>query len=245
MHSRNTSFWSWFDERGDHPGSRRSRRRAGRRSRAAGIANVAQTIGHRAARVPPAAPLIGGLGSRTALVTLTIYAVLPIMRTTVAGIRQVDQAVVEAGTALGMTSRELLWLVEFPLALPSIIAGIRVATVISVGTATIAAAIGAGGLGEYIFRGLSMVDTTTIFAGAIPAAAIAVAADAGLAWCERRLKRGPITRSVAVAATELRLSCSSSSPPSSRTDRRRRTSRSRTQELHRTDHSRRTRGSSH
>ena len=88
---------------------------------------------------------------------------------------------------MGMTARQLLWLVELPLALPSIVAGIRVATVIGVGTATIAAAIGAGGLGEYIFRGLSMVDTTTILAGAIPAAALALVADGALGWLERRL----------------------------------------------------------
>lgn len=132
-------------------------------------------------------PLIGGLGPRTALVTLSIYALLPIVRTTVTGIRNVDRAVVEAGVAMGMTRRQLLWLVEFPLALPSIIAGVRVATVIGVGTATIAAAIGAGGLGEYIFRGLSMVDGTTILAGAIPAAALALSADGLLAWVERRV----------------------------------------------------------
>src|SRR5207249_12340297 len=111
-----------------------------------------------------------------------------VARTTVTGLRHVEPAVVEAGIAMGMTARQLLWLVEFPLALPSIISGIRVATVIGVGTATIAAAIGAGGLGEYIFRGLSMVDTTTILAGAIPAAALALAADGGLGWLERRMR---------------------------------------------------------
>jgi osmoprotectant transport system permease protein len=104
------------------------------------------------------------------------------------GIQSVDPAIIEAGIAMGMTARQLLFLVEFPLALPSIVAGIRVATVIGVGTATIAAAIGAGGLGEYIFRGLSMVDTTTILAGAIPAAALALAADAAIAWLERRVR---------------------------------------------------------
>ena len=109
------------------------------------------------------------------------------------GIRTIDPAVVEAGIAMGMTPRQLLWLVQFPLALPSIIAGVRVATVIGVGTATIAAAIGAGGLGEYIFRGLSMVDTTTILAGAIPAAALALFADGLLAWVERRAGGGRAT----------------------------------------------------
>jgi osmoprotectant transport system permease protein len=137
-------------------------------------------------------PFIGGVGPRTALVALSIYALLPIMRTTVTGLRSLDPSVVEAGVAMGMTPRQLLWLVELPLALPSIIAGVRVATVIGVGTATIAAAIGAGGLGEYIFRGLSMVDTTTILAGAIPAAALALAADGLLAWVESRVRHGHV-----------------------------------------------------
>lgn len=137
-------------------------------------------------------PLVGGIGPRTALVALWIYALLPIMRTTVTGLRTIDPNVIEAGVAMGMTRRQLLRLVELPLALPSIIAGIRVATVIGVGTATIAAAIGAGGLGEYIFRGLAMVDTTTILAGAIPAAALALAADGALAWMEHRLRLGRV-----------------------------------------------------
>jgi osmoprotectant transport system permease protein len=135
-------------------------------------------------------PLIGGVGPRTALVALFVYALLPIVRNTVTGIRGVDPSVVEAGVAMGMTRGQLLRLVLLPLALPSIIAGIRVATVIGVGTATIAAAIGAGGLGEYIFRGLSMVDTVTILAGAIPAAVLALSADGLLAWLEHRLKAG-------------------------------------------------------
>jgi osmoprotectant transport system permease protein len=137
-------------------------------------------------------PLVGGVGPRTALVALSIYALLPIMRTTVTGLRNLDPSIVEAGVAMGMTPRQLLWLVELPLALPSIIAGVRVATVIGVGTATIAAAIGAGGLGEYIFRGLSMVDTTTILAGAIPAALLALAFDGLLAWVEYRVRRGRV-----------------------------------------------------
>ena len=135
-------------------------------------------------------PFVGGIGPRTALVALAIYALLPIVRNTVTGITTVDPAIVEAGIAMGMTDRQLLWLVQFPLALPSIVGGIRVATVIGVGTATIAAAIGAGGLGEYIFRGLSMVDTTTILAGAIPAAGLALAADGALAWTEHLMRRG-------------------------------------------------------
>jgi osmoprotectant transport system permease protein len=149
-------------------------------------------------------PFIGGIGPRTALVALGIYALLPIVRNTVTGISTVDPAVVEAGVAMGMTGRQLLWLVQFPLALPSIVAGIRVATVIGVGTATIAAAIGAGGLGEYIFRGLAMVDTTTILAGAIPAAALALAADGSLAWLQQRMTSGrmtPANAARAVAAT--------------------------------------------
>jgi osmoprotectant transport system permease protein len=164
-----------------------------------GFASVAQTIPSLALLgflLP--LPLIGGLGPRTALVALALYAVLPIMRATVTGIRQIDRAIIEAGIAMGMTGRQLLWLVELPLALPSMIAGIRVATVIGVGTATIAAAIGAGGLGEYIFRGLSMVDTTTILAGAVPAAALALLADGALAWLEHRLTRRSV-RAAAVA----------------------------------------------
>jgi osmoprotectant transport system permease protein len=135
-------------------------------------------------------PFVGGVGPRTALVALTLYALLPIVRTTAAGIRSIDPSVIESGVAMGMTSRQLLTMVELPLALPSIVAGIRVATVVGVGTATIAAAIGAGGLGEYIFRGLSMVDTTTILAGALPAAALALGADGLLAWLERVLQSG-------------------------------------------------------
>lgn len=136
-------------------------------------------------------PIVGGLGPRTALLTLALYALLPVVRMTVTGIRAVEPAVVEAGVAMGMTPGQLLRLVQVPLALPAIVAGIRIATVIGVGTATIAAAIGAGGLGEYIFRGLSMVDTTTILAGAIPAAALALAADGGLALVEHRVRRRP------------------------------------------------------
>src|ERR1700680_4463490 len=152
-------------------------------------------------------PFVGGIGPRTALVALSLYALLPIMRTTMTGIVNVDPAVIEAGIAMGMTTRQLLFLAEFPLALPSIVAGIRVATVIGVGTATIAAAIGAGGLGEYIFRGLSMVDTTTILAGAIPAAALALAADAAIAWLERRARqmRGRTVIAAPVAALSVLL----------------------------------------
>jgi osmoprotectant transport system permease protein len=164
------------------------------------FANVAQTIPSLALlgfMLP--LPFIGGVGPRPALVTLTLYALLPIIRTTVSGLKSLDPAVIDAGVAMGMTSRQLLFMVELPLALPSIVAGLRVATVIGVGTATIAAAIGAGGLGEYIFRGLSMVDTTTILAGAVPAAALALLADGGLAWIEHRLRTRRATPSKAPA----------------------------------------------
>ncbi len=156
------------------------------------IANIAQTIPSLALLgflLP--LPFIGGIGPRTALVTLTLYALLPIVRTTVSGLKGVDPAVIYAGTALGMTRRQLLFMVELPLALPSIVGGIRVATVIGVGTAAIAAAIGAGGLGEYIYRGLAMVDSTTILAGAVPAAVMAITLDGLLAWLEHSLKQPP------------------------------------------------------
>src|ERR1700730_9307142 len=158
------------------------------------LANVAQTVPSLALLgflLP--LPFIGGIGPRTAPVALSLLSLLPILRTTMTGIQSVDPAVIEAGIAMGMTTRQLLFLVEFPLAVPSIVAGIRVATVIGVGTATIAAAIGAGGLGEYIFRGLSMGHRTTSLGGASPAAALALAADAVLAWLERRMRQVHVT----------------------------------------------------
>lgn len=139
-------------------------------------------------------PFIGGLGARVAILVLILYALLPVLRTTIAGIRGVDAVLVEAGTALGMTPRQLLWRVQLPLALPSIVAGVRVAAVVGVGTATIAAAVGAGGLGEYIFRGLSMVDPTVILAGAVPAAILALVVDGGLLLAERALRGGRLAR---------------------------------------------------
>ena len=148
-------------------------------------------------------PLVGGVGARAALVVLILYGVLPIVRTTIAGLRAIEPSIREAGMAMGMTPRELLRQVELPLALPSIIAGVRVAAVVGVGSATIAAAIGAGGLGEYIYRGLSMVDTTVILAGAIPAAALALLVDASLLWLERQLsarRRWRSRRSTVAAA---------------------------------------------
>jgi osmoprotectant transport system permease protein len=153
-----------------------------------GGANIIQTIPSLALfgfLLP--APWIGARADRLAILALTLYALLPLIRNTYAGIQGVDRAVVEAGRGMGMTDRQLLWQVEIPLALGVIIAGVRVATVISIGLATIAAAIGAGGLGEYIFRGLAMVNNQVILAGAIPAAALAILADVSLGWLEKRL----------------------------------------------------------
>jgi osmoprotectant transport system permease protein len=153
-----------------------------------GSANIIQTIPSLALfgfLLP--APWIGARADRLAILALTLYALLPLIRNTYAGIKGVDRSVVEAGRGMGMTNRQLLFQVELPLALGVIIAGVRVATVISVGLATIAAAIGAGGLGEYIFRGLAMVNNQVILAGAIPAAAMALLADVSLGWLEKRL----------------------------------------------------------
>jgi osmoprotectant transport system permease protein len=134
-------------------------------------------------------PFIGGIGMRTAIVALILYSLLPIVRNTLIGIRGVDHLVIEAGVAMGLTSRQLLTDVELPLAMPSIVAGIRIATVVGIGVATIAAAIGGGGLGTLIFRGVAMVDTKLILAGALPAAALALVADAVLTVVERKLIR--------------------------------------------------------
>jgi len=163
-------------------------RRAGLRPWALGFANVVQTVPSLALfgfLIP--VPLIGGIGQRTATVALVLYALLPILRNTLAGILGVDPAVRESALAMGMTDRQLLWQVELPLAARTIFAGVRVATVTTIGTATIAAAIGAGGLGVFIFRGVASVDTAQILAGAVPAAAMALAADGVLGWIERKL----------------------------------------------------------
>jgi osmoprotectant transport system permease protein len=163
-------------------------RRPGPRRWAVGFANIAQTIPSLALfgfLVP--LPLIGGIGRRTAIVALCLYALLPILRNTLLGITGVDAAVRESAVAMGMTARQILWQVELPLAAPSIVAGLRLATVSTIGTATIAAAIGGGGLGVFIFRGISMVDTPTVLAGAVPAAAMALLADEGLEWIERKI----------------------------------------------------------
>jgi osmoprotectant transport system permease protein len=126
----------------------------------------------------------GGIGARSAVIALVLYALLPVLRNTVTGIEGVDKNVREAAVAMGMTARQILWQVELPLAASVILAGVRVATVISIGVTTIAAAIGAGGLGTYIFRGLRQNDNTLILAGAVPAALMALAAD----WLIGRLE---------------------------------------------------------
>jgi osmoprotectant transport system permease protein len=152
-----------------------------------GLAGVVQTIPSLALfgfLLP--LPLIGGIGARTAIVALLVYAMLPLLRNTYAGILSVDPAIVEAATGLGMTPRQRLWWVELPLALPVVLAGVRIATVVSIGLATIAAAIGAGGLGVLIYRGIAIVDNRQILAGAVPAALLALAADGLLGALERR-----------------------------------------------------------
>src|SRR5215510_6106424 len=160
-----------------------------------GLANVVQTIPSIAMfgfLIP--LPLIGGIGPK-----------VPVIRTTASGLKSIDPSAREAGLAMGMTGWELLYQVELPLARTAILAGVRVATVVGVGTATIAAAIGAGGLGQYIFRGVDSVDSVMILAGAIPAAALALIADLTLTWVERwfipdRAKSGNL-RIAAVTAT--------------------------------------------
>ena len=172
------------------PGAIALTRRASLRRWILGFANVVQTIPSLALfgfLLP--LPFIGGIGQHTAIIALCLYALLPILRNTLLGILGVDAAVRESAVAMGMTRNQILWHVEFPLAVPSILAGLRIATVATIGTATIAAAIGAGGLGVFIFRGIATVDTTTILAGAVPAAVMALVADEGLEWIEKRLSR--------------------------------------------------------
>jgi osmoprotectant transport system permease protein len=154
-----------------------------------GGANIAETIPSLALLgflLP--APWLGERADRIAITALTLYALLPIIRNTAAGITGVDPAVREAARGMGMTSRQILFQVELPLSLSTVLAGIRVATVLTIGVATIAAAVGAGGLGEFIFRGLAMVNNQLILAGAIPAAALALLADFCLSVLERRLR---------------------------------------------------------
>lgn len=162
-------------------------RRLGLRRWVLGATNIIQTVPSLALfgfLIP--VPFIGGIGNKTAVVALVLYALLPVIRNTFTGITGVDRAVVEAARGMGMTDRQLLWHVELPLALSVILAGIRIATVISIGTATIAAAIGAGGLGTFIFRGVASVNNSVILAGAIPAAALAIVADLGLGRAEHQ-----------------------------------------------------------
>ena len=170
------------------PGAIALTRRAVLRRWLLGFANILQTIPSLALfgfLLP--LPFIGGIGPHTAVIALCLYALLPILRNSLVGILGVDPAVRESAVAMGMTRRQILWQVELPLAIPAIIAGLRIATVTTIGTATVAAAIGAGGLGVFIFRGIATVDSTTILAGAIPAAIMALIADEVLEWIEKRL----------------------------------------------------------
>jgi osmoprotectant transport system permease protein len=153
-----------------------------------GAANIVQTIPSLALfgfLIP--VPWIGGIGANTAILALALYALLPVLRNTCTGIEGVDAAVLEAARGMGMTPRQVLLQVELPLAAPVLLAGVRVATVICIGVATIAAAIGAGGLGVFIFRGVAMVNDQVILAGAIPAALLAVLADLALGAVQRRV----------------------------------------------------------
>jgi osmoprotectant transport system permease protein len=150
------------------------------------VANILQTI--------PSLALFGllipvvGIGAVPAIIALTLYSFLPIIRNTYTGITNIDPAIQEAGRGMGMTDWQLLYQVEIPLAMGVILAGVRVAAVIAVGIATIAAAIGAGGLGVFIFRGISVVNDQLILAGAVPAAAMALIADYGIGWLERQFQ---------------------------------------------------------
>lgn len=159
------------------------------RSLALALASVFQTIPSLALfgfLIP--IPFLGGIGKRTAVVALVLYALLPILRNTYVGLTGIDPAVLEAAEAMGMTPSQILLRVRLPLALSIILAGVRTATVITIGVATIAAAIGAGGLGTFIFRGVAMVSDAVILAGAVPAALLALLADGLLALLERRLR---------------------------------------------------------
>jgi osmoprotectant transport system permease protein len=164
-----------------------------------GTANVIQTVPSLAlfGMLLPV-PWIGARSERLAVLALTMYALLPLIRNTYAGIKGVDPMIIEAGRGMGMTDRQVLWQLQLPLASGVILAGVRVATVISVGLATIAAAVGAGGLGEFIFRGLASVNNQLILAGAIPAALLALLADVSLGWIEKRLTRQTHSGEVAV-----------------------------------------------
>lgn len=157
-----------------------------------GVANLVQTLPSLALfgfLIP--IPLIGGIGMRPAIIAITLYSLLPIIRNTYTGISTVDQPIREAGKGMGMTDFQLLVQVEIPLALSIILAGVRVAAVIAIGLATIAAAISAGGLGEFIFRGLATVNNSLILAGAIPASLIALIVDFALGLLEKKFRKSP------------------------------------------------------
>jgi osmoprotectant transport system permease protein len=169
------------------PGAILLSRKPGPRRAALALANILQTIPSLALfgfLIP--IPFIGGIGKRTAIIALVVYALLPLLRNTLTGILGVDAAVRESAVAMGMTPGQVLRHVEIPLAMPTIVAGLRIATVTSIGTAVIAAAIGGGGLGVLIFRGISFNDSGQILSGAVPAAIMALLADEGLGWLERR-----------------------------------------------------------
>jgi ABC-type proline/glycine betaine transport system permease subunit len=152
-----------------------------------GVANVLQTIPSLALLgFMLSIPFFGGIGAGAAITALVLYALLPVIRNTFTGITTVDSAVTDAGRGMGMTDRQLLWMVQLPLASGVIFAGLRIAMVISIGIATIAAAIGSGGLGEFIYRGMSTVNNTLILAGAIPAALLAILVDSILGAVEKR-----------------------------------------------------------
>jgi osmoprotectant transport system permease protein len=149
------------------------------------VVSVIQTI--------PSLALLGfmipllGIGTLPAVIALTLYALLPIVRNTYTGIKEVDPALIESGIGMGMTRRQILWMVELPMARGIIIAGVRTSAVTTIGVATLATFIGAGGLGDIIMRGIDMIDTPTILVGAIPAALLAIVFDVLLMWLDRRL----------------------------------------------------------
>jgi osmoprotectant transport system permease protein len=154
-----------------------------------GLTNILQTIPSLAMfgfLLP--LPWLGERAARIAIVALTAYALLPILRNTYAGIRGIDPTLIEVARAIGLTDTQRLLKIELPLAASFIFAGLRTATVTCIGIATIAAAVGAGGLGELIFRGVASVDNRLVLAGAVPAALLALAADGALGLLERRFK---------------------------------------------------------
>jgi osmoprotectant transport system permease protein len=157
------------------------------RALALAVANIFQTIPSLALfgfLIP--LPILGGIGARTAIVALVLYAILPILRNTYVGLTSIDPAILETAEGMGMTANQVMFRVRLPLAKSFILAGVRTALVITIGIATIAAAIGAGGLGTFIFRGVAMVSNVVLLAGAIPAAVLALLADYSLGFLERR-----------------------------------------------------------